>query len=218
MLLIFRRELSVEDFRRLESLAEDLPYDAKWARRRDRLVLRVQRTTGEEPDLQPLVEDESVAYVLRDPSEAELSRLFSRRDLLDLSLLTTGVLAGGALLAPMVKYLSAPSKDLTPGGDVYLTEADSILPGRSKTVLVGDQDWLVIRTEVDRFHALSATCTHSDVCQVRWERQLRQVVCPCHRGVFDMNGSVLSGPPPRPLEYREVVERDGDLYLKRRST
>ncbi len=218
MLLVFRRELTSEDFDRLEDLAAALPYDAKWSRRRDRLVLRIQRTTGEEEDLQPLIRDEAVAYVLRDPSEAELSRLFSRRDLLDLSLATTGLLAGGALLAPLVGYLAAPSKELTPGGDVFLARAATIRPGRSKTVLVGDEDWLVIRTDENRYHALSATCTHSDVCQVKWEEQRRQVICPCHRGVFDMNGSVLSGPPPRPLEYREVVERDGNLYLKRRST
>lgn len=218
MLLIFRSELSTEDFKRLEELAADLPYDAKWTRRRDRLVLRIQRTTGEEDDLKPLLEDVAVAYALRDPSEAELSRLFSRRDLLDLSLLTTGVLVGGALLWPLGAYLAAPSKELSPGGDVFLTEAAKVPTGGSKTVLVGDQDWLVIRAAKDRYHALSATCTHSEVCQVKWAVDRRQVICPCHRGVFDMNGSVLSGPPPRPLEYRAVVERDGNLYLQRRST
>ena len=218
MLLIFRRGLAAADFDRLEKLLADLPYDAKWARRRDRLVLRVQRTTGEEEDLQPLLEDEAVAYVLRDPSEGELSRVFSRRDLLDLSLLTTGLLTAGALFAPLFSYLATPSEELTPGGDVFLTKAESIPPGRSKTVLVGSEDWLVIRTDEKRYHALSATCTHSDVCQVQWEAQRRQVVCPCHRGIFDLNGSVLSGPPPRPLQYRDVVERDGNLYLKRRSS
>ena len=218
MLLIFRRGLADADFDRLEAIAAELPYDARWTRRRDRLVLRIQRTTGEEPDLQPLIEDEAVAYVLRDPSEGELSRLFSRRDLLDLSLATTGLLAGGALLAPLIGYLAAPSEELTPGGDVFLTAAESIRPGLSKTVLVGDEDWLVIRSREDRYHALSATCTHSNVCQVQWVAERRQVICPCHRGLFDMNGSVLGGPPPRPLEYREVVERDGNLYLKRRST
>ena len=68
MLLIFRRGLDAKDFDRLETLVADLPYDAKWARRRDRLVLRIQRTTGEEESLQALVKDEAVAYVLRDPT------------------------------------------------------------------------------------------------------------------------------------------------------
>lgn len=218
MLLIFRPGLQPRDFDRLEGLVAELPYDAQWARRRDRLVLRIRRASGEEPELKPLMADEAVDYVLRDPSEAEMSRLFSRRDLLDLSLATTGLLVGGALLAPFVGYMAAPSEELSPAGDVYLTRADAIRPGESDLRFVGDEEWLVIRTDDDHYHALSATCTHSDVCLVEWDSGRRQVVCPCHRGIYDANGSVLSGPPPRPLEYRDVVERGGNLYLKRRPT
>ena len=47
--------------------------------------------------------------------------------------------------------------------------------------------------------ALSATCTHLG-CQVRWDGKDKKFRCPCHGGVYAPDGSVLEGPPPRPLE------------------
>jgi Rieske Fe-S protein len=51
----------------------------------------------------------------------------------------------------------------------------------------------------DRVRALSATCTHLG-CQVRWEGDAKRFHCPCHGGVYDASGQVVSGPPPRPLD------------------
>ena len=48
-------------------------------------------------------------------------------------------------------------------------------------------------------HALSATCTHLG-CQVRWDALSTRFRCPCHGGVFDVQGQVVEGPPPRPLD------------------
>ena len=48
-------------------------------------------------------------------------------------------------------------------------------------------------------HALSATCTHLG-CQVRWDASDTRFRCPCHGGVFDADGNVVEGPPPRPLD------------------
>lgn len=47
-------------------------------------------------------------------------------------------------------------------------------------------------------HALSATCTHLG-CQVRWDAESTMFRCPCHGGVFGLDGAVVEGPPPRPL-------------------
>lgn len=46
--------------------------------------------------------------------------------------------------------------------------------------------------------ALSATCSHLG-CQVAWDPQTSQFHCPCHGGVYDAKGQVVSGPPPNPL-------------------
>ncbi len=47
--------------------------------------------------------------------------------------------------------------------------------------------------------ALSATCTHLG-CQVQWDGEHRAFKCPCHGGVFAPDGTVVAGPPPRPLD------------------
>ncbi|MGA7990836.1 MAG: Rieske 2Fe-2S domain-containing protein [Thermoanaerobaculia bacterium] len=46
--------------------------------------------------------------------------------------------------------------------------------------------------------ALSTTCTHLG-CGVAWNAARKVFLCPCHGGVYGVDGSVLSGPPPRPL-------------------
>lgn len=59
---------------------------------------------------------------------------------------------------------------------------------------------------------LSNICTHLS-CRVTWDEQKQEYVCPCHAGFFDINGEVISGPPPRPLdEYAHTIE-DGNLIL-----
>jgi menaquinol-cytochrome c reductase iron-sulfur subunit len=54
-----------------------------------------------------------------------------------------------------------------------------------------------------RVHALSATCSHLG-CQVRWDAATTRFRCPCHGGVFDAQGNVVEGPPPRPLDRVEA--------------
>jgi menaquinol-cytochrome c reductase iron-sulfur subunit len=49
------------------------------------------------------------------------------------------------------------------------------------------------------FMAFDPRCTHLG-CPYRWDDQQRQFLCPCHTAVFDLNGNVVTGPPPRPLD------------------
>jgi quinol---cytochrome c reductase iron-sulfur subunit, bacillus type len=63
--------------------------------------------------------------------------------------------------------------------------------------------------------ALSATCTHLG-CQVHWDTQAARFRCPCHGGVYDASGRVVSGPPPRPLESIDTrVDGADDAVLVR---
>jgi len=39
-------------------------------------------------------------------------------------------------------------------------------------------------------------------------------VCPCHDGVFAEDGSVVSGPPPRPLDTLSAEVVDGTLVIE----
>jgi Rieske Fe-S protein len=63
--------------------------------------------------------------------------------------------------------------------------------------------------------ALSATCTHLG-CQVKWEAENKKFHCPCHGGVYDADGRVVGGPPPRPLDAIDVrIDPNDDSILVR---
>jgi len=54
----------------------------------------------------------------------------------------------------------------------------------------------------------SAVCTHLG-CIVQWQKERGQFLCPCHAGLFGIDGRVLSGPPPKPLEAIPFTIADG---------
>jgi Rieske Fe-S protein len=63
--------------------------------------------------------------------------------------------------------------------------------------------------------AFSATCTHLG-CQVVWDAKAKRFRCPCHGGVYDANGQVLDGPPPRALDTIDArVDGTSDTVLVR---
>ena len=58
---------------------------------------------------------------------------------------------------------------------------------------------ILIRTGENEYQAYSQKCTHLS-CAVNYEKESRRLACPCHQGFLsDDDGSVLQGPPPRPL-------------------
>jgi len=67
---------------------------------------------------------------------------------------------------------------------------------------------ILVRTGLDEYVAYSQKCTHLS-CAVYYSQQTDRLECPCHEGFFSVrDGSVLQGPPPRPLP-RVVLERRG---------
>jgi Rieske Fe-S protein len=67
---------------------------------------------------------------------------------------------------------------------------------------------ILVRLAEDHFVAYSQKCTHLS-CAVYYAREEHRLECPCHEGYFSVeDGSVLQGPPPRPLP-RVVLERRG---------
>jgi Rieske Fe-S protein len=74
---------------------------------------------------------------------------------------------------------------------------------------------ILIRTDQDTYVAYSQVCTHLS-CAVFFSAASHRLECPCHRGSFSVaDGTVIAGPPPRPLP-RVVLERRGtDLVATR---
>jgi len=67
---------------------------------------------------------------------------------------------------------------------------------------------ILLRPEQDMYVAFSRLCTHAS-CPVFYRPEENRLDCPCHGGAFSaMDGSVLQGPPTRPLP-RILLERRG---------
>jgi menaquinol-cytochrome c reductase iron-sulfur subunit len=60
---------------------------------------------------------------------------------------------------------------------------------------------------------LSSICPHLG-CPVTWHPEQSEFLCPCHGGVFDVDGKQLSGPPPRGLDPLESEVRAGHLWVR----
>ncbi len=61
--------------------------------------------------------------------------------------------------------------------------------------------------------ALLSTCSHLG-CSVNWDPESGRFRCPCHGGVYDEQGYVLDGPPPRPLTRLEVKIEDDICFVR----
>src|SRR5262245_28811282 len=71
---------------------------------------------------------------------------------------------------------------------------------------------ILIRTGADQFAAFSQKCTHLS-CAVYYSKEKNRLECPCHEGYFSIkDGSVLQGPPPRPLP-TIALRREGDTMF-----
>lgn len=69
-----------------------------------------------------------------------------------------------------------------------------------------------VRRKGEGVTALAAVCSHLG-CNVRFDEEKKEFICPCHAGVYDFNGNNISGPPPRPLTALPVKLEDGMIFV-----
>lgn len=60
--------------------------------------------------------------------------------------------------------------------------------------------------------AFSNVCTHLS-CRVKWHEDKQEYICPCHDGIFNIDGGIVKGPQPRPLDTFPSEVREGKLYI-----
>lgn len=214
MLLVCKADLAEPELEGLGERLAALPCRVRWSRRGGRILAFVSPQPGHEEEVAAAASDPAVDYALREPSPEERGRLLARRDLLDLALVSTAAVVGAAIVGPLAVYLGTPPAR-APLADVAVAKAETIPIDGSRSRVLDGEEILIIRTAPDRFHAFSGLCTHSRVCSLGWDPKSHRIVCPCHRGAFDLQGNVVAGPPPRPLPRREIVVRDGTLYVRR---
>jgi Rieske Fe-S protein len=149
----------------------------------------------------------------------------NRRDFLKVSTWAIAGLISTALAIPAIAFILGPALKKSEVqtwirlGDIAKVELGT--PTLFKVDIERQTGWIVERekrsayvlTDNGRdFVAMSSICTHLG-CRVRWIPEREQFYCPCHDGVFDKEGNVVSGPPPRPLDRYEIKVEDNQLLI-----
>lgn len=71
---------------------------------------------------------------------------------------------------------------------------------------------LLVRVSETEYKAYQNACTHLQ-CPVFWSKERGDLVCPCHKGYFDVQtGKPTAGPPIRPLPEIALRVEDGAVY------
>jgi len=73
----------------------------------------------------------------------------------------------------------------------------------------------VVRQPGNQFTVYNGRCTHLG-CAYSWQPDQQQFTCPCHAGVYGLDGHVLAGPPPRPLDALLTRVEGGQLQAQYR--
>jgi len=133
-------------------------------------------------------------------------RYVNRRQLTKfLTLTSLGMFAGNLWIVAKSRFrdaISYPRKRIARAGEIPVGEVKIF-----EYPAAGEQ-CLLIRTAADEYVAYSQKCTHLS-CAVVYSAKNNRLECPCHQGYFSIrDGSVIQGPPPRPLPH-VILERDG---------
>ena len=149
----------------------------------------------------------------------------SRRIFLDYVVRATGAFITVVVGLPLIGYLVSPTvarakkeewvqlgavEDFRPGKLVPVKFSSFVKDGWMEN-RVDRTVWVVTQDGKD-FTVWNPRCTHLG-CAIYWDDKDQKLKSPCHGGVFDpVDGRVLAGPPPRPLDTLPMKVEDGKLY------
>lgn len=137
-------------------------------------------------------------------------RLVSRRGFLAAIVWGLGSLMAASILAPFTAYAVSPALKRGAGSWTEVGKLSKVPEGvptqMEYTARIVD-GWItqekrssvwVVRQGAEVV-AFSPACTHLG-CAYKWNAATNRFECPCHNGLFAKDGTVLGGPPPRPLD------------------
>lgn len=158
------------------------------------------------------------------PSRPETPEEIGRRAFLSRAAVFLGGLIGAVLTGVGLGYFVSPALRAKVGAWVDLGRAGAFKPGapvlveytqRKRDSWITSETrssaWVVTENGKD-FTAFDPRCTHLG-CPFRWNAQDKKFLCPCHTASFAIDGKVLGGPPPRPLDRYETKLENGQLFI-----
>lgn len=150
--------------------------------------------------------------------------MLERRRFLSRLSIALSAAAAAVVGVPVVAFLLSPLTRKPPRQWRAVGPADGFTVGETVSVTFDDASplpwsgvtartaaWLR-RDDAASFTAFAVNCTHLG-CPVQWIADAHLFLCPCHGGVYDGDGSVTAGPPPKPLGRYPVRVRDGQVEI-----
>jgi len=131
---------------------------------------------------------------------------------------------GAALSLPAAIYLFLPpklrkEKEWVEAGDVAKMTPNSpveMVFRRNRVdgwrILSEKSTAWAVKMDSGDIVAFAPQCTHLG-CAYHWDEPKKQFLCPCHTSVFSIDGKVVSGPAPRPLDRFEAKVENNKLLL-----
>jgi Rieske Fe-S protein len=129
---------------------------------------------------------------------------------------TITFVVGGAALAPS---FAAPRRTWQRATAVSDLEEGTPTPVTLRLIRqdgyrqVVDRKVVYVQRDGARVRVLDSTCTHLG-CRTRYDAASRRFLCPCHGGVYDVDGTVLDGPPPAPLRTMNARIDGADVVVQ----
>jgi len=150
----------------------------------------------------------------------------TRRNFMKTAIAAIGGIISVAIGLPAIPYIIGPAKQNEDEDWIQLGSVSKVelnIPTLFKTTLKTQTGWVdseeefsvyVLTDNGQDFSVMSNVCTHLG-CRVRWIPDQEGFFCPCHNAVFAKDGSVVDGPPPRPLDQFEHKIEGGIIFVKR---
>lgn len=152
-----------------------------------------------------------------DTSQSEFgspSMARSRRSFLDYLLGTSAIATLAAIVYPITRFMSPPQIVESAESSVLAAKVSELPSNSGKIFKFGSKPGIIVRTDTGELKACSAVCTHLD-CIVQYRPDIKHIWCACHNGHYSVDGTNISGPPPRPLDQYKVNTRGEDIWVSK---
>lgn len=133
----------------------------------------------------------------------------------------------GGIITPVLGFISSPANRRGQRGKwIPVLDEDQLRPGETLSVTyqatiqdgyaAAQRNYSVYlyRRSDGSVVAFDPSCPHLG-CRVEFRARKQRYVCPCHGGVFDVHGNLVSGPPPTGLANLPVRVDAGKIWIRR---